>query len=210
MSQRFSTSVILYTYSQHTRVISAYSTHTPRRAPSSTHTLCTLPRYVRPVQHAIGAFSPHTYASLKRKTHLSARRALIPSSSRRQCAVNCSGVPQLNGRFQSASPLRRVERRFVAITRTGFVHDGRCPLYSSNAFKYTLSVYAVSCRRSMLRTLYVDYKKILTSCCPKSKLNQHWLYSFSTIACSAARLKDMYLEQLIRHCLCSTARLVWR
>ena len=156
---------ILHAYFYSTRVRSAYSTHTPRRAPSCTHTLRTLPRYVRPVQHAIGAFSPHTYARLKRKTHLSARRALIPSSSRRQCAVNCSGVPQLNGRFRSASPLRRKKRRFVAITRTGSVHDGRCPLYSSKAFEYTLSVYAVSCRRSLLRTLYFAQKKTLMPCC---------------------------------------------
>ena len=138
--------------------------HAQRRPPSSTRTLRTSPRHVRLVQHAVGASSPHTCARLQPRTHSSARSALTPSSSRRQCAVNCSGVPQLNGQFRCASPSRRIKRRFVAITRTRSVHDRRCPLYSSKAFEYILSVCAVFCRRSLLRTLYFACKKTLTPC----------------------------------------------
>ena len=43
---------ILSSYESMLRIFHAYSTHTPRRAQSCTHTLRTLPRHLRPVQHA--------------------------------------------------------------------------------------------------------------------------------------------------------------
>ena len=75
------------------------------------------------------------------------------------------------------------------------------PNPNPKAFEYTLSVYAVFCRRSLLQTLYFAYKKnsnaLLGSIPPQSER-------------AAARLEDMDLGQLIRHRLWCTVRLLLR